>query len=175
MKKIIEIEENGTLKPEILAALKSVLAAKAFMLTLKPISEGVYSEAFEIYKPVVEHQEYFDEHKDLLAEVGKAITSSEELYNTDDVTFKKISDFHKQKLAEKGFDAEGECCPMLCAEQLFKEAKRLLIDVMSISTQITNEMLTLIEDREKYLELIMRMLVTYATDKKINLNLIKEI
>jgi len=166
-----EIEENGTMKPEILRALRSVLAAKAFVEILKPISVQIYKDAISKYKPRV--SDAFRKSKTFCKKIGTPITDPEKLYKADEDKISKISKFHKAKLADKGFTAENKNhCPVLVAESLLSNAEFLLINIMETYTGIPNRLLIL-DKRTHYLELVLKMLVTLATHRKIPLSILK--
>jgi len=169
---IEHISREGKLKSELVSALRAVLAAQAFLETIKPVSAEIYKEAIEIYKPVVEAKGHYVKSKRFQSEIGKPITCQERIYQADDATTNKIYKYHKSKLAEKGFTAEKNFCPVLVAESVLREAQTILIDLMEPYTNIPDDLLYLPDKRARYLEIVLKMLVTVAKQQNIQLHLI---
>jgi hypothetical protein len=151
------------------SALISVLAATAFLETIRPISESIRQDALVKFKPVVE-----DNVCGRITEsVGKLISRWDDLYLASAEDAKQLYDYHKREMALKGFKADGECCPFLVAESTLREAKSILFSVMEPYTGIADRHILQLEMREKYLQILLGMLVPMASQQGIELNILK--
>ncbi|WP_257327127.1 hypothetical protein [Pseudoalteromonas rhizosphaerae] len=151
------------------SALISVLGATAFLEMITPISEGIRKDALDKFKPVVEDSQCGR----ITESVGKVITRWDDLYLASDDAAKELYDFHKREMALKGFKADGECCPFLVAESTLREAKRILFSVMEPYTGIAERQILRLDTREKYLQILLSMLVPVASQQGIELNILK--
>ena len=151
------------------SALISVLAATAFLETMRPISDGVRQDALDKFKPLVEDNKCGR----ITDRVGESITCWDELYLASDEAAKQLYDYHKRELALRGFKAESECCPFLVAESTLRECKRILFEVMEPYTGISDRQLLRLEMREQYVNLLLNLLVPIADIQGIELSILK--
>lgn len=106
---------------QMIAACKSTLMAIAYTQTVRPIVEGYQKKNLEIIKP--------------LDDEGKLITDLKHTYRMNDKDFNDYLDFCHEDAIKNGFEVkERGYCPLLIAENLERQSKRLLIDVMKDHT-----------------------------------------
>lgn len=151
------------------SALISVLSATVFLETIRPISEGIEKDILDEFKPVVDNNQCGR----IAERVGEVIIRWDELYLASDETAKELYSHHKREMACKGFEADGERCPFLVAETTLREAKRILFQVMEPYTGIAERAILRLDVREKYLQLLLGLLVPLASQQGIELNILK--
>ena len=167
--------ENGTLKNGLLPALKSYLFLKTNLDMMTPLFENVCSQALALFQPVVEDRELYKQCA-RPSPAGKPVTRWDSLCLTDDETAMKMYAWHKAQMAKHGHVVAGQHrCPFAVAENLLVQAENVLIREMEPFTQIMLNQLYVIENRKKYIDLIVGLLVKLSTEHNIPLNIIEEI
>jgi len=169
-----QLLENGTFKTGILSALKNYLFTEVVVEEMRPKHDLICMTAIEKFKPVVEDREVYRNSKRLNNSIGNPIHSFDGLHQASDKVTNEIYTYHKAEMEKVGYKADGPFCPWLVAENTKCAAERLLIEVMSKYTKISNVSLHIKGKRDDYLKVILKLLVTIACNEKIELNLIKE-
>lgn len=163
------------LPKEVISALRSYLYATAKVQLIKPISQKIKAEALKLFKPVFAPFVFDGKaYPELDEKVGELISDYSDMDMASDEDCHRVFNYHRQKLIEKGFSAKKDCCPLLCAEQLQREAKALLIDLMQPYTGISRNSLYRTEDNQQYVELLIKLLCSLAVQQNVDLNIIKE-
>lgn len=174
MSSIDELNDNGTLKPALVDALRSLLFTQTYLQTLKPHHDELCQQAIIIFKPVVEDKAYYKQSKRLKKTINKPITDYFHLYQASEQHAHKIYNWHKAQMAERGFVVEGEGrCPFAVAEAHNAEAERLLIDSMATYTGISSSSIWNMKLRAELIDKVQGLLISLASAQGIELNLLK--
>jgi hypothetical protein len=151
--KLRELENN--VPADIVIAVGTYFNAVAFVEALRPVSDRIRAKALEIFQPT---RVPFG-IKELDVNVGELIERWESLYTTSPELSSKIYAYHRAEMKKAGFIADGDQCAFLVAEHLVTEATCCLFDLAMPVTDIDPQSLFLIEQRDKYLKLILGLLV----------------
>ena len=165
---------NGTFKAGILSALKCMLFSKTVVENMRPAHIAASNAAMAEFKPVVEDREIYRQSKRLNNSVNTPIEDFEKLYLASDKAAREVYDFYYKKMANSGFERDGDKCPWLVANNTHCTSERLLIDVMQPYTKVSNTQLHIKGKRAKYIDVITGLLVSIADDEGISLNIIAE-
>jgi hypothetical protein len=106
--------------------------------------------------------------------VGNIIECYERLYLASDEATDVIYAYYAEEMGKLGFKSEGDKCPWLVACNIHMMAEGLLIDVMETYTQVSNTHVHIKGNRDKYVNIVVSLLVQVATKENIELNLIEE-
>lgn len=174
IKKPSDLLENGTFKAGILSALKNYLFTQTVVEHMRPAHDAVSKAAMEKFKPVVEDRPIYHTTKRKGSVVGSPITSYERLYHASDEATDAIYAYYAEEMAKQGFKGEGNRCPWLIACNTQMMAEGLLIDVMEKYTQVSKTHVHIKGNRDKYVNVVVSLLVQVATKENIELNIIKE-
>ncbi|MFT6909129.1 MAG: hypothetical protein ACJAS1_005840 [Oleiphilaceae bacterium] len=169
-----DLLEAGTFKAGILSALKSYLFTQTVVEHMRPSHDAVSKAAMEKFKPVVEDRAIYHTTKRKGSMVGNIIECYERLYLASDEATDVIYAYYAEEMANLGFKSEGGKCPWLVACNIHMMAEGLLIDVMETYTQVSNTHVHIKGNRDKYVNIVVGLLVQVATKENIELNLIEE-
>jgi hypothetical protein len=169
-----QLLENGTFKSGILSALHSYLFTQTVVEHMRPSHDAVSKAAMEKFNPVIEDSEVNQKTRRRGRVVGAAIKSYEQLYLASDEASDAIYAYYAEEMAKLGFKSDGSRCPWLVANNTHMVAEGLLIDVMETYTQVSNKHVHIKGNRDKYLKIVVGLLVQVAHKEKIELNIIKE-
>ncbi len=146
---------------EQLTAAKAVFMAMALEESIRPIVESYQLE-------ILQRHNFTDRHN------GERITSLKNAWTMSEDDFQiYLSECNQAKIAA-GLKVESEAhCPLLVAESLTREAKRVLVDSFKPMFQITAEDLfacSLGRYRD-YVELLLKLSATYMKENSITINI----
>jgi len=155
--------------PEMVNATKAVLAAKALVLTLRPIVEG-YEKAI-----LAKHQFTNKAEVATLTKIGReakerVILDPKESYQMSEEDFNFYWNECKAERERKGLWVEqDDFCPLLVAEDLERKAKNTLLEAMRPISKIDPDNLWDMDNRKKLIELSITLMVSYCREKNIDL------
>ena len=148
---------------EMKTAASTVVLARVFADTIRPVVRGYQQEILDKEKYSV--KEEFQERRGV--SFKEWIETPEQSYLMDDDDFQHYLKRSREEQAKAGLKTESpDHCPLLVADHLTIQAEKVLIDVMEPVTGLTYDTLMCskdcLENRDKFLELTLRLLVPYC-------------
>lgn len=149
---------NGEIKPAILSALKSTLYMMANEALIKEKHDEVTNGIIEKHQPIS-------------TLTIKPIESWLQLSQVEETLREQLREQYYEQMANHGFKAAKGVCPLLVASNYKLLCESLLIQLIGMS-----ESDFLIEaKRIQFIDLLIKFLTSYATDRGIELNVINEV
>lgn len=145
-----------------LKAAKTVFDAITYVETIRPVVNRYQKEILKRYKWCIDQQwtEYYPAHKIIL--------DPKETYLLSDKDAKIYFDECNIEAKKHGFNVKLNYCPLLIAEDMLRKAKRALIDIWEPATGISNHDVLLIKNREKYVDILLKMAAVSQISTNIN-------
>ncbi len=148
--------------PAMLRAARNVFVAMAYVETIRPVVEGYHQKILDDMKPLVDSR---------WPDAGQLITSDKRSYLMSDADFQEYFRRAKEERDKAGLKVENnDNCPLLVAEHLQCLAESNLIDTFEPVTRIKSEQLNVLEQRDKYIDLCLRLLAPFVGDSDSILN-----
>ena len=159
--------------PEMISAAKAVFMAMAYTESVREVIEPVQKRLLQENHYKIDFNTFTRTERDyehMKEEVGEYCRDWKYLYLIFD---KDMTDLmnkaHYQYTRVLGFEVEKVgYCPLLCAESLERDAKRLLVDIMQPVTGLTAEDVLCaphaLENYKKLIDLTLRLLSPYCKD-----------
>ncbi|MCK9209267.1 MAG: hypothetical protein M0P61_00385 [Ignavibacteriaceae bacterium] len=155
--------------PEMITATKAVLAAKALVLTIRPIVEGYEKEI------LAKHRFTNKAEVAMLTEHGheakeRVILDPKESYQMGDEDFNAYWNECKAERERNGLKVErDDFCPLLVAENLERQANRVLLEAMQPITGIDPDDLWNMDHRKQLIDLSIKLIAAYCRENNIDL------
>ena len=133
----------------MIEAAKTVFGCMALVNTIKPIVGGYQ-------KKILQKHQFRNSEGVIITEPNKSWTMSDEDFKI------YLAECNKERI-KAGLHVENEeFCPLLVVENLLIKAKWALIDAAEPITKIKSEEIYNMEDREKLVELTLKLLASFV-------------
>ena len=117
--------------PDQISAAQAVFVAMAYVDTLRPKIEEIHAKIMYDLSPLADVERWTKDGRNCLPEDEQVyIIKWSHLYMAKDEEARKCFDLNNKLMKEAGFDVKPDYCPLLIAEDLLRQAQRLLIESM---------------------------------------------
>ena len=157
---------NEAITPDMIEAAKAVFQSMALVEVLRPEIEAIQKKVLKAgkYKPCLDG--YRDEVLEyLMKEIPDYITDPKHAYRMSDKNMGHYcTELHKEYI-KAGHKVEFQYCPLLIAESMEREAKRLFVDVCAPLTGINFDDVS--GSLKNYKQLVELLLTMFASKVKV--------
>ena len=158
---------NKLLTDETITALKAIIFYKTQIEIITPIHAETWQEILKKHQIVITDRGYQHE------KIGEIALNYNDLLLLPVNTVRILSHDVNKLLSNEGFKTDNiDYCPLLVAKNNLMEAETFLINSLEQFTGISSDNLIKINNRNKYIELNLHLLIPIATEKGINLNIL---
>lgn len=144
---------------DMVTAAEAVFQCMAFVETIRPIVKG-YQQKILDYEKYAYDKQWIERGEKTW---GDWIDNPDHTYLMGDDDFQHYLKRCNEEREKAGLKVERpEYCPLLVAEELLRKARRVLVEVMEPITHIRADDLWNPKDRDRLVELTLRLLAPYV-------------